>query len=104
MALETTRRRQRRISYTAIGVRILTVLRLAGAALHPLALGNVATFRRLLDQSDDTKNILIIGIGGVQDADGAKRMQAVGAGAVGLASSLGRHGIKIFEVISGKDT
>lgn len=82
--------------------RILTVLRLAGAALHPLALGNVATFRRLLDQSDDTKNILIIGIGGVSDAAGVKRMQAVGAGAVGLASSLGTHGVKIFELISGK--
>jgi dihydroorotate dehydrogenase (fumarate) len=70
---------------------------LAGAALHPLALGNVATFRRLLDESDETRNILIIGVGGVEDEDGADRMMSVGAGAVGCASALGRYGIKVFE-------
>jgi dihydroorotate dehydrogenase (fumarate) len=73
---------------------------LAGAALHPLALGNVATFRRLLDQSEDTQGILIIGVGGVEDKAGFDRMIAVGAGAVACASAMGRFGIGVFEKIS----
>lgn len=70
---------------------------LAGAAIHPLALGNVATFRRLLDEEEDTKNILIIGVGGVEDKAGKERMLAVGAGAVGCASAIGRLGLKVFD-------
>lgn len=82
---------------------VLTLgFRLAGATIHPLALGNVATFRRLLDQFSETKDILIIGIGGVEDEAGVQRMQAVGAGAVGCASALGRHGVGIFEKLSAK--
>ena len=73
---------------------------LAGAALHPLALGNVATFRRLLDESEDTRNILIIGVGGVDDGAGVARMNSVGAGAVGCASALGLYGVKVFERMS----
>lgn len=73
---------------------------LAGAALHPLALGNVATFRQLLDQHPDTQNIMIIGVGGVEDTAGFERMTKVGAEAVACASALGRHGVSIFERIA----
>ena len=73
---------------------------LAGAALHPLALGNVATFRKLLDQSEETTSILIIGVGGVEDKAGSDRMLAVGAGAVACASAMGRFGVGVFEKIS----
>lgn len=73
---------------------------MAGAALHPLALGNVATFRRLLDQHPDTRNILLIGIGGVEDRAGFDRMRKVGAGAVACASAMGRFGVEVFERIS----
>lgn len=73
---------------------------LAGAALHPLALGNVATFRRLLDQHEDTRNILLIGVGGVEDKAGFDRMRKVGAGAVACASAMGRFGVEVFETIT----
>ncbi len=73
---------------------------LAGAALHPLSLGNVATFRKLLDQSEETKNVLIIGVGGVEDKGGFDRMTAVGAGAVACASAMGRFGVDVFEKIT----
>jgi dihydroorotate dehydrogenase (fumarate) len=70
---------------------------LAGAAVHPLALGNVSTMRRLLDEDENTRDVLVIGVGGVEDAEGVKRMRSVGAGAVGCASALGRFGVRIFE-------
>jgi dihydroorotate dehydrogenase (fumarate) len=73
---------------------------LAGAALHPLALGNVATFRTLLNQDPTTKEIMIIGVGGVEDKDGADRMRKVGAEAVACASALGRYGVEVFERIT----
>ncbi|KIW91330.1 uncharacterized protein Z519_08226 [Cladophialophora bantiana CBS 173.52] len=73
---------------------------LAGAALHPLALGNVATFRKLLDRDPVTKDIMIIGVGGVEDKDGAERMRKVGADAVACASALGRYGVSVFERIT----
>lgn len=73
---------------------------LAGAALHPLALGNVATFRTLLQKDPMTKEILIIGVGGVEDKEGAERMKAVGADAVACASALGRYGVEVFEKIT----
>ena len=73
---------------------------LAGAALHPLALGNVATFRELLDKDPTTKEIMIIGAGGVEDKDGAERMRKVGAGAVACATALGRYGVEVFERIT----
>lgn len=73
---------------------------LAGAALHPLALGNVATFRRLLDSNPETKDIMIIGVGGVDDKGGFDRMMKVGAEAVACASALGRYGVGIFEKIT----
>ncbi|KAK5031953.1 dihydroorotate dehydrogenase [Exophiala sideris] len=76
---------------------------LAGAALHPLALGNVATFRRLLDQHDETTGVAIIGVGGVEDKAGFERMRKVGAQAVACASALGRYGVAVFERITKGD-
>ncbi|KIW13302.1 hypothetical protein PV08_08490 [Exophiala spinifera] len=76
---------------------------LAGAALHPLALGNVATFRRLLDQSPETREVAIIGVGGVEDKQGVERMRKVGAHAVACASALGRYGVAVFEKMTKGD-
>jgi dihydroorotate dehydrogenase (fumarate) len=72
---------------------------LAGAALHPLALGNVATLRKVLDQREETKEVFIIGVGGVSDHGGFERMRKVGAGAVAVATALGREGVGVFEKI-----
>lgn len=71
---------------------------LAGAALHPLALGNVATLRRNLD-SHGLSRIGVIGVGGVSDSGGYTRMKNVGADAVGVGTALGSRGIKIFDEI-----
>lgn len=73
---------------------------MAGSALHPLALGNVATIRKMLDARESLKHIAIIGIGGVSDMAGYQRMKSVGAAAVAVASALGREGVAIFEKIS----
>jgi dihydroorotate dehydrogenase (fumarate) len=72
---------------------------LAGAALHPLALGNVRTIRLMLDEHAELKDIDIIGVGGVSDAAGFLRMMAVGASAVGVGTALGTSGLGIFETI-----
>ena len=72
---------------------------LAGSALHPLALGNVATLRRMLDAHKELKHIEIIGVGGVSDAAGYKRMRGVGASAVGVGTALGVEGVSIFKKI-----
>jgi len=72
---------------------------LGGSALHPLALGNVATLRRMLDTHDVLRHIEIIGVGGVSDADGYERMRSVGAAAVGVGTALGVEGVGVFEKI-----
>jgi dihydroorotate dehydrogenase (fumarate) len=72
---------------------------LAGAPIHPLALGNVYTIRSLLDQHKDLAQIQIIGVGGVEDLEGYNRMRSVGAFAVGVGTALGRKGVKVFEEI-----
>ncbi|KAK7943038.1 FMN-linked oxidoreductase [Apiospora aurea] len=72
---------------------------MAGAPLHPLALGNVSTLRRMLDASEATNHVDIIGVGGVEDGFGYGRMRGAGAAAVGLATALGRKGLKVFEEI-----
>ena len=74
---------------------------MAGDALHPLALGNVRTIRSMLDSSsyEDIKNIVIIGIGGVRDAAGFKRMRSVGGQVVGVGTALGRQGVSVFRII-----
>ena len=73
---------------------------LAGTPLHPLALGNVRALRRMCDGDEVLKAIQIIGVGGVSDAAGFRRMKAVGASAVGIGTALGRKGVKAFEEIS----
>lgn len=73
---------------------------MAGAPLHPLALGNVRTIRGMLDEKkDQLGGIQIIGVGGVLDGDGFKRMKAVGADIVGVGTGLGTKGVGIFEEI-----
>ncbi|KND88956.1 Dihydroorotate dehydrogenase (fumarate) [Tolypocladium ophioglossoides CBS 100239] len=72
---------------------------MAGAPLHFLALGNVATLRRLLDETEELRHVVIIGVGGVSDGDGYRRMRRVGATAVGLATGLGSKGKRVFEEI-----
>ena len=77
---------------------------LAGAALHPLALGNVANLRkRLGSQNTQMGDVKIIGVGGVSDHDGFERMKAAGADVVGLATALGAQGVAIFEAILAGD-
>ncbi|KAH8679689.1 hypothetical protein BGZ60DRAFT_400449 [Tricladium varicosporioides] len=77
---------------------------MAGDALHPLALGNVKTIRRILDVSpvESVKRIQIIGVGGVKDKDGSERMKAAGAAVVGVGTALGREGVGIFASINGE--
>ena len=72
---------------------------LAGSALHPLALGNVATLRRMLDAHKELEHIQIIGVGGVSDAAGFERMRNVGASAVAVGTALGAEGVGVFEKI-----
>lgn len=75
---------------------------MAGAPLHSLTLGNVRTIRRLLDESKyPVAHIQIIGVGGVLDAAGFKRMNAVGADLVGVGTGLGIKGLGIFGEIMG---
>lgn len=74
---------------------------MAGAPLHPLALGNVRTIRRMLDEREAALgHIQIIGVGGVLDTAGFKRMKAVGADFVGVGTALGIQGVDIFAAIS----
>lgn len=76
---------------------------LAGAPLHPLALGNVRTIHGLLhEHSRELGHIQIIGVGGVDDFEGYQRMRTVGAAAVGVGTALGRYGVKIFEKIGDR--
>ena len=72
---------------------------LAGSALHPLALGNVATIRRMLDAYEQLQHIEIIGVGGVSDASSYMRMRAVGATAVAVGTALGVEGVAVFKRI-----
>lgn len=72
---------------------------LAGAALHPLALGNVRTIRRMLDSHENLQHVAIIGVGGVSDGAGFRRMRNVGADAVAVGTALGCEGIGIFKKI-----
>ncbi|KAI1140342.1 dihydroorotate dehydrogenase [Hypoxylon sp. FL0543] len=73
---------------------------MAGAALHPLALGNVATLRRMLDAGRETRHVRVVGVGGVEDAAGYRRMRDVGAAAVGVGTALGRNGVGVFGEIA----
>lgn len=73
---------------------------MAGAPLHPLALGNVRTIRRMLGEAGKgLAHIQIIGVGGVLDQNGYKRMRAVGADIVGVGTGLGLKGVSVFNDI-----
>ena len=72
---------------------------MAGPPLHPLALGNVRTLRHLLDEAPELVHVQIIGVGGVSDGDGYRRMKNVGASAVAIGTALGRQGPAVFEKI-----
>jgi dihydroorotate dehydrogenase (fumarate) len=69
---------------------------MAGAALHPLALGNVKTIRGMLDREERLRGVDVIGVGGVSDRAGFERMRAVGAAVVGVGTALGREGVDVF--------
>lgn len=72
---------------------------MAGPAIHPLSLGNVVSLRTLLDKRG-LKEIDIIGVGGVADAHGYKRMRKAGARMVGVATALGKQGTAVFDRIA----
>lgn len=74
---------------------------MGGEAIHGLALGNVKMLRNMLDSSkhSSVKEIGIIGVGGVGDADGFERMRKVGADVVGIGTAFGRGGIQVFDKI-----
>ncbi|GKT90824.1 dihydroorotate dehydrogenase [Colletotrichum tofieldiae] len=73
---------------------------MAGTPLHPLALGNVKTIAELVAREPELLHIKVIGVGGVSDADGFRRMKSVGAYAVGVGTALGREGVEVFEKIA----
>lgn len=75
---------------------------MAGAAIHPLSLGNVYTLRSMLSQHEALKDLQMIGVGGVSDINGFKRMKSVGADFVGIATALGVKGISVFEEIESQ--
>lgn len=73
---------------------------MAGSPLHPLALGNVATLRQLLDERPASLgHMRIVGVGGVGDAEGYRRMRRAGADVVGVATGLGVKGVGVFEEV-----
>ncbi|KAI0825245.1 hypothetical protein BC628DRAFT_1410309 [Trametes gibbosa] len=76
---------------------------LGGESIHPISLGNVYTFARMLAAHPDhaIRRIRVIGIGGVTSAAAAGRMRAAGASVVGCATLLGREGVRAFEIIAG---
>ena len=59
-------------------------------------------FKEILQSHADAgvKGIGIIGVGGVVNRDGYRRMIAAGADAVACATALGIEGIVIFEKVS----
>ncbi|KAL1890204.1 dihydroorotate dehydrogenase [Ceratocystis pirilliformis] len=73
---------------------------LAGPPLHPLALGNVRAIREALDSEPSLRCIDVIGVGGVEDAQGFRRMKAAGAEFVALATVVGRRGVVVFDEIA----
>ncbi|KAI9778568.1 MAG: dihydroorotate dehydrogenase [Candelina submexicana] len=73
---------------------------LAGAALHPIALGTVKALRNMLERDDIFWQIDIIGVGGVSDSASYGRMRSVGAGAVAVGTALGARGLNVFGEIA----
>ena len=77
---------------------------IAGEALHPLALGNVFTFKQLLNSNEAITaglgDIRIIGVGGVTSKEAVVRMRQAGADVVGCATLFGKEGVRAFETLS----
>lgn len=73
---------------------------MAGTAIHALSLGNVYTLRQMLNHEPALSHLQLIGVGGVNDGEGFKRMKQVGADFVGLATALGVKGIGVFAEIA----
>ncbi|GAA6051065.1 hypothetical protein JCM3770_005481 [Rhodotorula araucariae] len=89
---------------------------LAGAAVHQLALGNIARLALLLRGTTPAspapatvpapadarlRGITLIGVGGAHDAAGVERFRRAGADAVACATALGREGLDVFERMRG---
>ncbi|KAI0358926.1 hypothetical protein OH77DRAFT_1118903 [Trametes cingulata] len=76
---------------------------MGGESIHPISLGNVYTFARMLAAHPDAamRRVRVFGIGGVTSAAAAARMRAAGASVVGCATLLGREGVRAFEIIAG---
>jgi dihydroorotate dehydrogenase (fumarate) len=75
---------------------------LAGELLHPLALGNVHSFKQLLDAGQH--DISIIGVGGVTSPEAGLRMKKAGASVLGCATLLGKEGVNGFmPLLEGMD-
>jgi len=79
---------------------------LAGESLHPLALGNVYSFKQLIlspeAEESGLNGLKIIGVGGITSKKAADSMKRVGADVIACATLLGREGIRAFEIL-GKD-
>ena len=91
---------------TPTGFALPTVIgAMAGEALHPLALGNVYTLRRLLDKHEESslREISIVGVGGVTTREAHVRMRRAGASVVACATILVQNGVKIFGKLSITD-
>ena len=89
-----------------VGFALPTVIGgMAGEALHPLALGNVYTLRRLLDKDKEIslREISIIGAGGVTTREAHVRMRRARASVVACATILIRNGVSVFEKLSITD-
>ena len=90
---------------SALTFAVPTVLGgVAGDTLHPLALGNVFTFKQFLTSKEAISaglgDIRIIGVGGVTSKEAATRMKLAGADVVGCATLLGKEGIRAFEILT----
>lgn len=92
-----------KVTATPTGFALPTALGgMAGEALHPLALGNVYTLRRLLDAHEEISlhEISIIGVGGVTTREAHIRMRRAGASVVACATILVHSGAGVFERLS----
>jgi dihydroorotate dehydrogenase (fumarate) len=73
---------------------------MGGNAIHFISIGNVKTWRDLIDKQGWKDKISIIGVGGVIDRDSAKRLKDAGADCVAVGTGLGWEGVKVFEKIA----
>ncbi|KAM0333201.1 hypothetical protein ACHAQA_001861 [Verticillium albo-atrum] len=73
---------------------------MAGPPLHPIALGNVRTIARMMKDWPETRHVSVIGVGGVGDAEGYRRMRNAGAYAVAVGTALGKDGVEVFAEIA----